>query len=45
MEKSQTDGFYLFKNDYAPSPFRDFERYLRIVVGLNEDVNQLISKQ
>ena len=30
---------------YAPSPFRDFESYLRIVVGLGEDVIQLILKQ
>ena len=30
---------------YAQSPFRDFESYLRIVVGLNEDDIQLILKQ
>ena len=30
---------------YAKSPFRDFESYLRIVVGLGEDGNQLILKQ
>ena len=30
---------------YARSPFRDFESYLRMVVGLDEDENQLISKQ
>ena len=30
---------------YARSPFRDFENYLRIVVGLDEDDNQLILKQ
>ena len=29
---------------YARSPFRDFESYLRIVVGLDEDDIQLISK-
>ena len=30
---------------YARSPFRDFESYLRIVVGLDEDDIQLILKQ
>ena len=30
---------------YARSPFRDFESYLRIGVGLDEDVIQLILKQ
>ena len=30
--------------DYARSPFRDFETYLRIVVGLDEDDNQLSLK-
>ena len=30
---------------YAISPFRDFESYLRIVVHLDEDDIQLISKQ
>ena len=30
---------------YTPSPFRDFENYLRNVVGLDEDGIQLISKQ
>ena len=30
---------------YAKSPFRDFESYLRSVVGLNEDDIQLILKQ
>ena len=37
MEKSQTDGYYLLLNDYAHSSFRDFESYLRIVVGLDEE--------
>ena len=44
-EKSQTDGFYLLLRDYDQSPFRDFEIYLRIVVGLVEDDIQLILKQ
>ena len=30
---------------YARSPFRDFECYLRIVIGLDEDDFQLILKQ
>ena len=30
---------------YARSPFRDFESYLRIVVGLDEENIQLILKQ
>ena len=30
---------------YARSPFRDFENYLRIVIGLEEDNIQLILKQ
>ena len=30
---------------YARSPFRDFESYLRIVVGLEEDNIRLILKQ
>ena len=31
--------------DYARSPFRTFESYLRIVVGSDEEVIQLILKQ
>ena len=30
---------------YAPSPFREFECYLRVVIGLNGDDIQLILKQ
>ena len=30
---------------YARSPFRDFESYFRIVVGLDEEDSQLILKQ
>ena len=30
---------------YARSPFRDFESYVRIVVGLHEDDIQLTIKQ
>ena len=34
-----------FSLGYAWSPFRNFQRYLRNVVGLNEDDIQLMSKQ
>ena len=30
---------------YATSPFRDFQSYLRIVIGLEEDNIRLILKQ
>ena len=45
LEKSSTDGYNNFILGYARSPFRDFESYLRIVVGLDENDNQLILKQ
>ena len=41
-KKRQTDGYYLLLKGYAQSPFRDFESYLRAVVGLDEKDNQLI---
>ena len=44
-EKSSTDGYNLFLMAYARSPFRVFESYLRIVVGLDENDIQLILKQ
>ena len=44
-EKSQTDGCYLLLRDYVHSPFREFESYIRIVVGLNEDDIRVILKQ
>ena len=44
-EKSSTDGYIIFLMGYARSPFRDFESYLTIVVGLDEDDTQLILKQ
>ena len=34
-EKSSTDGYIMFLMGYARSPFRDFENYLRIVIGLD----------
>ena len=36
-EERRTDGYYMLIMDYARSPFRDFEGYLRLVVGLDED--------
>ena len=44
-EKSSTDGYIIKLMGYGRSPFRDFKSYLRIVIGLNEDDVQLISKQ
>ena len=45
MEKSNTDGCIIFLLGYARSPFPDYESYLRIVVGLDEDDIQFILKQ
>ena len=45
LEKTSTDGYYLLLTNYFGSPFRDFESYLRIVVGLEEDDIKLILKQ
>ena len=44
-EKSSTDGYIILLMGYARSPFRYFESYLRIVVGLDEDDIGLILKQ
>ena len=44
-EKSSTDGYIILLMGYAKSPFRGFESYFRIVVGLDEDDIQLILKQ
>ena len=35
----------MFSMVYARSPFRDFESYLRVVAGLDEDHIHLILKQ
>ena len=40
-----TDGYMLLLLDYGRSLFRDFESYLRIVVGLDEEDIQLILKE
>ena len=45
LEKTSTDGYYILLIIYFGSPFRDFESYLRLVVGLDEDDIQLILKQ
>ena len=44
-EKKYTDGYVMILLAYARSPFRDFETYLRIVVRLDEEDFQLISKE
>ena len=45
LEESSTDGNSTILLSYLGSPFRDFESYLRIVVGLDEDDFHLILKQ
>ena len=45
MEESQIDGYYFLLLIYTVSPLRDFESYLRILTGLNEDDIHLILKQ
>ena len=44
-DKTSHDGYIILLMGYARSAFRDFESYLRIVVGLEEDNIQLILKQ
>ena len=44
-EKKKTDGYMMVLLAYAKSPFQDFETYLRIVVGLDEEDIQLILKE
>ena len=44
-DKSSHDGYIILLMGYARSLFRDFESYLRIVVGLEEDKIRLILKQ
>ena len=45
LHKTSHDGYIILLMGYASSPFRDFESYVRIVVGLEEDKIQLILKQ
>ena len=42
LDKSSHDGYIILLTGYANSSFRDFESYLRIIVGLEEDNIQLI---
>ena len=44
-EKEQTDVYNMFSMGYVDSSFRDFEFFVKIVFGLDEDDNQLIWKQ
>ena len=44
-DKTSHDGYIILVMGYARSPFRDYERYLRIIVGMEENDNQLILKQ
>ena len=44
-EKKNTDGYMILLLGYSRSLFRDFESYLRIVVGLTEGDIQLILKE
>ena len=43
-DKSSHDGYIILLMGYAKAPFRDFESYLRIVIGLDEDDIQLSLK-
>ena len=45
MKKSGTDGYIIIIMGHARSLFRDFESYLRILNGLDEEDIRLISKQ
>ena len=44
-EKPSTDAYLILITTYVKSPIRDCEKYLRIVVGLDEDDIQIILKQ
>ena len=45
LEFSCTDGYNIVLLGYARSPFSNFESYLRIAFGLDEDDIQLVLKQ
>ena len=45
LDKSSHDGYIILLTGYINSSFRDFESYLRIFVGLEEDNIRLILKQ
>ena len=44
-EKKNSDGYMILLFGYSASSFRDFESYLRLVVGLVEEDIQLIFKE
>ena len=44
-EEKSRDGYMVLLLGYSASPFRDFESYLRLVVGLDEEYIQLILKE
>ena len=44
-EKKNSDGYTILLLNYSRSKFRDFENYLRIRVGLDEEDFQLILKE
>ena len=44
-DKTSHDGYTILITGYANTSFRDFESYLRIIIGLEEDDIQLILKQ
>ena len=44
-ERMNTDGYMVLLLGYSASSFRDFESYLRLVVGLDEDDIQLVLKE
>ena len=44
LEKSSTDGYFIFLMGYARYSFRDFENYLRNVVGSDENDIQMTLK-
>ena len=45
LEKSSNDGYNLLLMGYARSPFQDFESYLRIDFGKDEEDFELFLKQ
>ena len=44
-EKKNSDGYMILLLGYSAPPFRDFESYLRLVIGLDEEDIQLILKE
>ena len=44
-EKKNSDGYMILLFRYSASSFREFESYLRLVIGLDEGDIQLISKE